>query len=307
MFWYLKDYSRYGIVTTDGTYITFLVDGSGTEAQFSFGDSTSAKLTYGANEVVFYDDQGNKVGPETLSLSFIIDILQKIDWDAIYNEVDNDLTADFELNADGTFSYFTEEGSEMRIDATTGSVTEYRDGSSVGEYTVADQLAAIIGIVGEQTIPGFNEVESIEFMQNGTVKVVIPDEGIYSIISGDSMEIYDTSSDIFVYTVPVPWNYVADIYLIIEEELGMSIRPDGTIVVDGPTGILRINPVTMESTSYDYDGKDLGKQSLAEMFTSFADKYGAAYFSDGSKTFSFGQGQFVVTDPVLDIELTYDG
>ena len=141
-FWYLLEYARYEIVTTEGVTITFDMAGANPIAKFTNEDGSYAEYAQYAAAITEYDLAGGSLDVP-LTFSMINEILMTIDWDALYELMDNDETADYDFTADGLLSTETIFGTELRINTSTGDITEYRGEELLNTYTLQDQFAVI--------------------------------------------------------------------------------------------------------------------------------------------------------------------
>jgi len=79
-----------------------------------------------------------------------------------------------DVNTDGTISFWTMEGTELRLDPATLQLTELRDGQELGSYSV-QELLGVLGAFTEGTAIWTSKGD-ITFAADGTFTVVNNDE-----------------------------------------------------------------------------------------------------------------------------------
>lgn len=208
----------------------------------------------------------------------INELIQNIDYDTLYDEVDSDPTADVDVNTDGTISFWTDEGTELRMDPATLQVTELRDGAELGSYSLQEQLGILAAFAADTAIGTSNG--DITFASDGTFTVVDDENGIYgkydprlNMIQGYSESTFVTPIDGML--LPLEWDMLVEVIEEVQYYTDFQIRPDATIVVEasmqGKPVIFRINPVTFVTKGYDPKSKEeLFDYSFVEFVQSVA-------------------------------------
>jgi len=222
-FWSIaQEFSRYDILTTDnsGDVLNFSLNNvgkwmltvtrlDGSQSTYTEGDLTVTHIVSGQNV------------PEELTFKIINDILTSIDYDDLYDQVENDPIADIDVNTDGTVSIFTPEGTEMRYNVDTLELTEMRDGNILGTYDLATQLGVFAAFVPFTPIDASFGTVTID-PTDLTFTVDDYNEGLF--FSGDStgeITIYSEVDRINVVAVDkLSWENIVELVEVIEETVG---------------------------------------------------------------------------------------